>query len=341
MKISARLLFLATASVMLTASALSQAAEKLRMSLDWTFQGPQGIYTYAADKGYFANEGIDITIDSGAGSSASITRVATGAYDIAFGDVNSMMEYNVKNSQLPPVIAVMMIYDRVPLCVIVNDPSVKSPKDLEGKRIVTSTGAADLRLFPLFARQAKIDGSKIKFLTVQPQMREPLMLKGEAEGSTGFYHTSYITLKSLGVDLKKLKTFMYYDYGIKIYGNAIVVTKPFAAAKPEVVKGFNRAVAHAIRDLSNNPGLVIPSLKKRDGTIDAALEEERLKVYLDMVLKTPYVRANGFGDVDQKRLVEAIDQITEALELSRKPTPAEVFTAQYLPAKEQRMLPKF
>lgn len=336
-----RPLSFAVALAMLAASPLAHAAEKLRMSLDWTFQGPQAIFTYAADKGYFANEGIDITIDRGAGSADAITRVGSGSYDIAIGDVNSMMEYNVKNASLPPVIAVMMIYDRVPLCVVTTDPDIKTPKDLEGKRIVTSPGAADYRLFPLFARSTNIDASKVKFINVQPMLREPMMVRGEADGSTGFYHTSYLTLKSIGADLGKLKAFMYYDYGIKIYGNAIVVTKAFAESKPEVVKGFNRAVARAMRELSNNPELAMPSLKLRDGTVDTAIEAERLKLFLDLAVKTPYVRDKGFGNVDPARLVEAIAQTTEALELARKPSPSEVFTSQYLPAEELRKLPKF
>jgi NitT/TauT family transport system substrate-binding protein len=335
---SSRAASILTVLAVLTAAQTSFAAEKLRMTLDWTFQGPQSIYTYAADKGYFADEGIDITIDRGAGSAEAITRVGSGTYDVAVGDINSMMEYNVKNNQLPPLIAVMMIYDRVPLCVVTLDPKIREPKDLEGKRVVTSPGAADFRLFPLLARKTNIDTSKMIFVNVQPTMREALMVRGEADASTGFYHTSYLTLKSIGAPVEKLKALMYYDYGIKIYGNAIVVTKAFAASKPEVVKAFNRAVARALREVSNNPELAMPSLKKRDGTVNTAIEAERLKVFLDMAVKTPYVRENGFGDVDQARLVEAIDQASEALELARKPAPAEVFTTQYLPSKEQRTL---
>jgi NitT/TauT family transport system substrate-binding protein len=337
---SKRFVFLVASLLAIAAAQSSHAEEKLRMTLDWTFQGPQSIYTYAADKGYFADEGINITIDRGNGSADAITRVGSGSYDIAVGDVNSMMEYNVKNTSLPPLIAVMMIYDRVPLCVVTTDPRIQAPKDLEGKRILTSPGAADFRLFPLFARETMIDTSKIRFINVQPTMRESLLMRGEAEGSTGFYHTSLLTLKSMGADVSKLKAFMYYDYGIKIYGNAIIVTKAFATSKPNVVKGFNRAVARALRDVSANPEIAMGSLKKRDGTVNTAIEAERLKVFLDMAVKTPYVLKNGFGDVDQARLSEAIDQTHEALALARKPTSAEVFTAQYLPTKEQRMLSK-
>lgn len=313
------------------------AAEKLKMSLDWAFQGPQSIFTYAADQGYFASEGIDITIDRGAGSTDAVNRVGSGAYDVAIGDINSMMEYNLKATQ-GALVAVMMIYDRVPICIITLDKDIKSPKDLIGKKVVTSAGAADYKLFPLFARGTGIDASKVEFLNVQPQLREAMLVRGEVAASTGFYHTSYMSLKALGVDAGRIKAFMYYDYGSMIYGNAIITSRKLAEQKPELVKGLNRAIARAMRELSQNPELAMPSLQKRDATLNAAAETERLKVFLDFAVKTPWVRENGFGDVDRARMEKAIDQVSEALGFSKKPGVSEVFSNAYLPPKAQRML---
>lgn len=316
------------------------AGEKVRMTLDWAFQGPQSIFTYADDKGYFANEGIDITIDRGAGSADAIARVGSGAYDFAIGDINSMMEYNLKSPPAGRLVGVMMIYDRVPVCVITLDKSITSPKDLVGKRVVTSTGAADYKLFPLFARGTGIDASAVQFMNVQSQLREAMLVRGEAAASTGFYHTSLLSLKTLGVEESRIHAFMYYDYGSKIYGNAIVTSRRLAEQKPEIVQAFNRAVARAIRELSKEPGLAMASLKKRDATITESLETERLKVFMNFAVKTPWVRENGFGDIDAARMKVAIDQVGEALGFSRKPEVSEVFSNQFLPPKAQRMLPR-
>ena len=62
------------------------AQTRLKFVLNWKYQGPQGIFFLADDRGYFKSEGIDLTIDQGSGSSAPIAQVASGTYDIGFGE---------------------------------------------------------------------------------------------------------------------------------------------------------------------------------------------------------------------------------------------------------------
>ena len=214
----------------------ARAAERVRLLLDWAFQGPQALFTYAADKGYFAAEGLDVSVDRGFGSADAVVKLASGTYDVAFGDINSMMEFNVKNPDKHSMIAIMMLYDRAPLCVVSIDPAIQTVKDLEGKQLVSTRGAADRNLFPIFAHNAGLDMNKIAFVYVSPNLREPMLIKHQADASTAFYHTSYMSLKALGVDMSKLKVFSYADYGVELYGNAIITTKAFADSKPDVLK---------------------------------------------------------------------------------------------------------
>jgi len=322
------------------ASVSAQAAEKVKVKMisDWAFQAQAAVFTNAIEKGYFAEQNLDVSIDRGYGSADAITKLASGAYDIAFGDINSMMDFNAKNPDKSQAIAVMMIFDRPPLSIFTFDDAIKTPKDLEGKKMVTSPGEANLRMFPLFAKLAKFDQSKVQLVNVQPQLREQLLLKGAGDVCTGFYYVSLMNFKQLGADTKKLKSFMYADYGIKVYGNAIITSKAYATAKPEVVKGFNAAVAKSMHDTIKTPAATIPSIKKRDPTIDDAIELERLGVINHEFVLTPYVKQHGFGDIDKQRMTESIDQVTEALELPKKPTVDDVFTNKFLPPVKERML---
>ena len=314
------------------------AQEKVRMLLDWAFQGPSAVFLNAVDKGYFAAEGLDVSIDRGFGSADAVTKLASGSYDIAFGDINSMMEFNTKNADKPQMIGIFMMYDRAPLAVVTLNDAIKTPKDLEGRKVVTSPGAADLRLFPLFAKLTGIDPSKISFVNVKPPLREPMLLKGEAEASTAFYFTSYMSLKALGADMSKMKAFMYADNGIKIYGNALMTSVEFTKKKPEVVAKFNKAISRSMKDVIAAPEATIASVKKRDGTIVEAIEAERLMIVNRESVLTPFVKQNGFGNIDKARMQQAIEQVAEALEMPRKPSVDEVFTDQFLPPKEQRMV---
>ena len=79
----------------------AHAQTKVKFALDWQVQGPQAPFISAKAIGAFAAQGLDVTIDRGTGSQKTIEQVVTGTYDIGYGDINSMIEYNAKNPQQP------------------------------------------------------------------------------------------------------------------------------------------------------------------------------------------------------------------------------------------------
>ncbi|MGH2507827.1 MAG: ABC transporter substrate-binding protein, partial [Ktedonobacteraceae bacterium] len=230
------------------------------------------------------------------------------------------------------------IYDKAPLSILTFEPGIKTPKDLEGKKLVTSPGEANLRMLPLLGKLAGFDSSKIKLVMVKPPLREQMLLKGAGDACTGFYYVSYMNFKSLGADMKKLKTFMYADYGIKAYGDAIITSKVYAKAHPDVLKRFLLALARSMRQVVANPAKSIQYVKKHDPVIDEATELQRLEIVNHENIVTPYVLRHGFGDVDKARLQESIVQLKSAIDLKSIPKLSDVFTDAYLPPVKERKL---
>src|SRR5277367_5763818 len=94
------------------------AQTNVKFSLDFTLQGSQAAFYLARDRGYYAAEGLNVTaIDVGRGSGDTVGRVASGTYDLGFGDINSLIEFDAKNPgrEIP---AVMMVYDKAPLSIV-------------------------------------------------------------------------------------------------------------------------------------------------------------------------------------------------------------------------------
>src|SRR5258708_25786821 len=158
-----RRIALALGTALVLAAAVSGGAcaqTKLRMVLNWKYQGPQGFFFVADDKGYFKAEGIDITIDQGDGSATPIPKVASGAYDIGFGDINALIDFASKRPDEAPV-AVYVMFNRPPFTVAVKaDSPIKAPKDFEGKTLGGAANDGALKLFPALCKLTKIDYGK-------------------------------------------------------------------------------------------------------------------------------------------------------------------------------------
>ncbi|MFT0862067.1 ABC transporter substrate-binding protein [Ancylobacter sp. G4_0304] len=315
----------------------ARAQTPVKFTLDWVFQGPTSPFILALDKGYYKEEGLDVTMDPGQGSAGAVQRVATGAYDIGFADVNSLIEYNAKNPG-KEILAVFIAYDFPPFGVhTLKKNGIAKPADLAGKKLGAPVFDASFRLFPAFAKKVGLDPKSVEHVNLTPQLREQSLVQGTVDFISGHYFSSILDLKARGVPAEEIVSFNYSDYGMDVYGNGIIVS-PAMAQKPEVVTAFLRATAKAWKEVAANPQAGIDAVKTRDPLIDEALELERLKLSLDMNVLTPFVKANGMGNVDPERFARSITDVSEAFGLPSAPPPDKVFSDKYLPPKEQRMV---
>ena len=115
----------------LAAATPAAAQTKLKMVLNWKYQGPQGWFFLADDKGYFKAEGLEVTMDQGNGSGAAVPLVANGTYDVGFGDINALIELAAKKPDEAPV-AVYVMYNRPPFTD--RGESRQPDQDAEGFR---------------------------------------------------------------------------------------------------------------------------------------------------------------------------------------------------------------
>jgi NitT/TauT family transport system substrate-binding protein len=317
----------------------AQDATPIAFALDFSLQGPQSIFLLASEKGYFAQEGLTVTVSRGFGSSDTVQKVAVGSYDFGFGDINAVIEENVSFPG-QEVIGVAMVYNNPPHAVMaLKGKGINSPKDLEGKTLVAPAGDAARRLFPVYANAVGIDASKVNFVNVEAAVRETTLARGQADAISGFEFTSVLNLKNAGVKEDDVVTFMYSDYLKNLYGNAIIVSKAYAQKNPETVRAFLRAVTKAWKDAIAKPEEAIAALKKRDPSINETLEKDRLIRVLKRNIYVRDVELFGFGTVRKDRITGAIRLITDAYGLPVRLTDDNVFSSAYLPPLADRLPP--
>jgi NitT/TauT family transport system substrate-binding protein len=310
----------------------------VKFVLDWAIQGPQAPFIVALEKGYFAQEGLAVIMDRGYGSADAVSKVASGAYQIGYGSLDALIEFNVKNPG-KELMAVYVVLNSPPYSVItLKGKGINSPKDLEGRKIGAPEGDAPRRLFPVFAKAVGIDQAKVEWVSMSPPLREPSLVKGEVDAITGFYFTGYLNLLALNVNPEDIVAFKYKDYGVELYGNAIIVRKDFMQSNPEAVAKFVRAVNRALKEVIADPEKAADYVKQRDPLVDRNVELQRLKLALSDNILTEEVRRNGLGAVERTRLEKTIQSVVTAFNLPRTPSPDEVFTDRFLPPKEERTI---
>lgn len=307
------------------------AETKIKMVLNWKYQGPQGMFFLAQDRGYFKAEGLDVTFDQGNGSGAAVPLVANGTYDMGFGDVNALIELVAKKPEGAPV-AVYIMFNQPPFTIAVKaDSPIKTPKDLEGKTLGGAANDGALKLFPAFCKLAKIDCSNIKITNMQPNLREQMLMQGQVDGVFGYVNTIRFSAKLIGVDDDKLRYINFGDYGMDLYSNGIIVSADLVKNNPEAIKGFLRALNKGMIDALKDPDAAVAAVAKREPLIKVPLEKERFDATLKAEMNHPEIARIGLGNVDPVRLQQSIDILVDANKLPSTPKASQIFDPAFLP----------
>jgi NitT/TauT family transport system substrate-binding protein len=323
----------------LAAAKPAKAETNIKMVLNWKYQGPQGWFFLAQDRGYFKKVGLDVTMDQGNGSGAAVPLVANGTYDVGFGDINALIQFAAVHPNKAPL-AVYVMYNRPPFTIAVrSDSGIKTPKDLEGKTLGGAANDGALKLFPAFCKIAKIDCSKIQITNMQPNLREQMLMKKQVDGVFGYVNTIRFSAKLIGVDpAKQIRFINYGDYGMDLYSNSIIVSRKLAQEHPEAVKGLIAAINQGLKDTLKDPDAAIDAVAKREPLIKKPIERERLDATLQDEMNSPEIAKIGLGNVEMARLKKSIEILVDAQKLPRTPSVDEIYTAKFMPPTSE--LPK-
>jgi len=164
-----------------------------------------------------------------------------------------------------------------------------------------------------------------------------MLAAGQVDAITGYSFTTYVDLKDKGVPVEDLSVLLMADYGVELYGNAILVNSKFAAEHPEAVKGFLNAFMRGLRETVKNPATAIDSVLRRNPDARKNVELERLTMAIHENILTPEVKANGYGTIEEQRFARAINQIALAYKFkTAKPKLDDVFDSSFLPTLKER-----
>lgn len=316
------------------------AAQDVKFTLDWAFQGPQSPHLLALERGFFREEGLNVTIDRGFGSGDVPVKLLGGAYEIGVADLNPTIRLKLEKPDAD-ILAVGIIGDATALAVMTTRrQGITKPSDLVGKTLAAPETDAGRQLFPAFARAVGLDLNAVRWQTVTPQLRETMLAQGQVQAITGFTTSGILSLKALGVPEADIVTMRYDQFGVDLYSTAILVRKSYAEANPKVVQGMVKGILRGYLAARAEPAAAIAALKKRDSLIDEKIETERLQMQLNEISFTPWVLQNGFGRAQTARIEKSIEIVRAAFNVPTALPASAIYSDAYLPPASTLQVPK-
>jgi NitT/TauT family transport system substrate-binding protein len=128
------------------------------------------------------------------------------------------------------------------------------------------------------------------------------------------------------------------NYGLELYGSAVIVNSKFAAENPAAVRRFLVAYVQGLQATNKDVPAAVTSVLRRNTALNRELEQERLTIALRENVLTPEVKSAGLGGVDAERFERAIEQIALTYNFKNKAKAAESFDPAFLPDDETRRI---
>lgn len=316
-------LVLALAGAFGVAAERTLAADKVTFVTDFGFNGRHAYYFVALEKGYYAQQNLDVTIVRGQGSADAVKQVAAGTAQIGFADATAVI-LGRGNDQIP-VKLVAVVYAKPPHAIyVLKDSGVTKPKDLEGKKIADTAFSAIPKLFPAYAQAAKIDASKVTWLVASSDALPGMLQTGRADGIGQFIVGEPLLAKAAAP--KQVVALSYADAGLDLYSNGIIASDNLIRSKPDVVRRFVAATLRGLRDAMANPQEAGAIMHKHHRAVDADIATGETRIVARLT-EQPNL---ALGTIDPGRMRKTVEIVAAAFSLKHPVRPEDVFASGFV-----------
>jgi NitT/TauT family transport system substrate-binding protein len=303
----------------------AQPSQKFTFALNWFAVGDHAAYWVALDKGYFAERGLDVTLENSKGSGDSIAKVDTGRADAGLADTAVVIASLARTAKIK---IVGMVFDKTPLNVFSGkDKPVLKPKDLEGKTLAAPPGDSQRQIWPAFAKANGIDDSKVTWVSVEPAAKIAALAEKRVDAVADYTTGLPYYEKPMGVG--NVVMLPWADFGLDMYSMSIMASEKTMAERASALRAFLEAAYMGWRDVMADQKEALAIFKKRVPEIDVAIIAANMKLGLDL-MKTPRYAANGIGWIEPNKMCASVDLVNTYMGLPRKVECSAVFTNDFL-----------
>jgi NitT/TauT family transport system substrate-binding protein len=266
------------AGVALMSASTAFAQEAVSLRLNWYLGGLHAPFYYGKDRGFYKQEGIDLTINEGRGSANTVQVVAAGSDTFGLADSSSVILTASKGAEIR---SVMSVLNSTGFAVVsLASAGIKTPKDLEGKRLAVSPGDPLGQLFQAVAAANKVDMSKISLVQVDPAAKVVSVLEKRADALLGGADDQFFLIKYRGHEPAALR---FADWGANIVGMTILTQEATIKAKPELVRRFVHATVRSWDEAKKNPDAAVDSALKVKPDLNRQSTRDQMMVDFELM----------------------------------------------------------
>ena len=324
-----RLMIAAMVAASLTPAAQAQERD-VKFVLDFISLGRHAPWYVALGKGYFKEEGLNVTIMPSKGTADAIRTVVTGGAEFGFIDIPSLVAAGGAGSVIKIVAA---NYQKPPYCVFSLNPgaNIDSAKKLTNLELGSSSASFLPRIWAAVMEMNGVDSKTMKVVNIDAPARVP-MLAARKVPSIDLFIMSEPAIKRAVPDAKPVCLFAG-DLGLEIYANSVGVHEDYLKKNPEIVKKFVRAALRGWKDTFDNPQEAAKIQLQYVKALDPQIVVEEIEI-LRRVAITPEVEKNGLGSMTLERMKNTVDFINKNIDVPGEKLSAEqIYAPGYLPEK--------
>jgi NitT/TauT family transport system substrate-binding protein len=294
------LLGLAALGVLTTEHAFAEELKKVTYRLAFIAGGIDAPTFVAAGKGYFKEEGLDVQITDGDGSTGTIQAVGNGSFNLGNAGIGALVQVSA-HSGMTDLTAVFGLVQKDPSSVVtLKGSGITKPKDLEGKRFATEAGNLTDGMIKAFAEANDVDFDSFKIIITDAYQQA--LLKGDADFVNVWANPDGDHIKEYAEIEEPM---LFADYGVNILGSSVVVRKDWLAANEDVVRAFLRAVTKAHADVQANPEEALKYFMEYRPDADAKAIANEIKV-MEKYRHTKATEGKPFGYIAEEDVAQTI-----------------------------------
>ncbi|WP_030741860.1 ABC transporter substrate-binding protein [Streptomyces sp. NRRL F-5135] len=209
----------------------------MTLMLDVGYLPKHAPFISAVERGFFKEEGIDLTVMPGSGSTNTVTSVVTGKVDAGWADFGATVTSQGRGAKVKQV---NLLQARSAYAVVaLAGTGIKRWSDLRGKTVATEGGGAMTAMWPYAMSKLGLKEGDVDVVPASSASKIPGLLAGQWDANLALYVSDQPAIDALG---RKAAVLKWSDLGISLYGNGIVVSDEKLKNDPDQVRRFNRAM---------------------------------------------------------------------------------------------------